>query len=179
MNELSPLRLWMMRGSFTALILGILFFHLLPLQTSTGGLIWPDLVLGFALAWSVRRPEFVPAVLLAAVFLLADLLLQRPPGLWALLALIACEQLKAQSRSLRDASLATELASVGAWIIGIGIAYHMVLALLLVDRPAFGLVVIQMIATALAYPLVIAVTHAVMGVRKAAANDIGGKGARS
>ncbi|WP_299367545.1 rod shape-determining protein MreD [uncultured Tateyamaria sp.] len=179
MTELSPSRLWSMRAAFAGLVLVLLFLHLLPLQTSTGGLIWPDLILGFAFAWSVRRPEFVPAVLLALVFLMADLLLQRPPGLWALLALIACEQIKAQSRSLRDASLATELASAGAWIVGIGLVYHVVLAILLIDRPPLGLVLIQIIVTALAYPLVVAVTHAFMGVRKAAPNDIGGKGARS
>ena len=89
MNEQVSSRLWTMRLAFAFLVLAILFFRLLPLQTDVGGLIWPDFVLGFALAWSVRRPEFVPAVLLAGVFLLSDLLLQRPPGLWAVLALIA------------------------------------------------------------------------------------------
>jgi rod shape-determining protein MreD len=172
-------RLWMMRMGFALLVLTILFFHLLPLQTATGGLIWPDLILAFALAWSVRRPEFVPAVLLAGAFLLADLLLQRPPGLWALLALIACERVKAQSRTLRDASLATELASVTLWIIGVGLGYRIVLALLLVDMPPIGPALIQIAVTVLAYPLVIGLTHTLMGVRKAAANDIGGKGARS
>ena len=56
--------------------------------------IGPDLLIAFALAWSLRRPEYVPTLLLAILFLLGDLLLQRPPGLWALLALLACENLK-------------------------------------------------------------------------------------
>ncbi|MEX0312507.1 MAG: rod shape-determining protein MreD [Tateyamaria sp.] len=172
-------RLWTMRLSFVALVFAILFFHLLPLQTATGGLIWPDLLLAFALAWSVRRPEFVPATLLAAMFLMADLLLQRPPGLWALLALIACEQMKAQSRSLRDASLATELVSAVLWIVGIGIAYRVVLAILLVEVPPLAPALIQIVVTAVAYPLVVAVTHMVMGVRKATPGDIDGKGVRS
>lgn len=179
MTDLTPSRLWAMRAAFALLILTILFFHLLPLQTATGGWIWPDLILAFALAWSVRRPEYVPAVLLAGAFLLADLLLQRPPGLWALLALIACEQVKLQSRSLRDASLATELASVTAWIIGIGIGYRIILAILLVEMPPIGPALIQITVTVLAYPLVMGVTHTLMGVRKAAPNDIGGKGVRS
>ncbi|WP_415404514.1 rod shape-determining protein MreD [Tateyamaria sp. SN3-11] len=180
MSELAPSsRLWTMRLAFAALVLAILFFHLLPLQTATGGLIWPDLLLTFALAWSVRRPEYVPAALLAGAFLMADLLLQRPPGLWAVLALIACEQVKAQSRTLRDATLVTEMISVAAWIVGIGVAYRVILAVLLIDGPALGPTLIQIIVTVLAYPLVVAMTHAFMGVRKAAANDIGGKGARS
>ncbi|MEO0865869.1 MAG: rod shape-determining protein MreD [Pseudomonadota bacterium] len=135
MSELGSSRLWTMRILFATLVMGILFLHLLPLQTATGGWIWPDLLLAFALAWSVRRPDYVPATLLAGSFLLADLLLQRPPGLWALLALIACEQLKFQARSLRDASLAAELVSVTAWIVGIGIGYRIIMAVLLIDMP--------------------------------------------
>lgn len=179
MSELAPSRLWIKRAAFALLVLMILFFHLLPLQTATGGLIWPDLILTFALAWSVRRPKYVPAVLLAAMFLLSDLLLQRPPGLWAVLALIACERIKLQSRSLRDASLATELASVTAWIIGIGLAYRIILAILMVEMPPIGPALIQIAITVAAYPLVMGITHAFMGVRKATPNDIGGKGARS
>ncbi|MEL6451267.1 MAG: rod shape-determining protein MreD [Pseudomonadota bacterium] len=179
MSENTPSRLWVMRTAFVALVVAILFFHLLPLQTATGGLIWPDLVLTFAMAWSVRRPEYVPPVLLAGVFLMADLLLQRPPGLWAALALIACEQVKAQSRSLRDATLVAEMMSVAAWIVGVGVAYQVVQAILLVQAPPLGLAAVQIVVTLLTYPLVVAVTHALMGVRKAAPNDMGGKGVRS
>ncbi|MEO0401801.1 MAG: rod shape-determining protein MreD [Pseudomonadota bacterium] len=179
MSELTPSRLWSMRAAFTGLVMVILFFHLLPLQTAAGSWICPDFVLAFALAWSVRRPEYVPTLLLALAFLLTDLLLQRPPGLWALLALIACEQLKLQSRSLRDATLVTEMMSAAAWIVGIGLAYRIVLAILLVDVPPFGLDVIQIAVTVLAYPAVVAITHIFMGVRKATPNDIGGKGVRS
>ena len=179
MSDQVSSRLWTMRLSFAALVMTILFFHLLPLQTATGGLIWPDLVLTFALAWSVRRPEFVPATLLALMFLMTDLLLQRPPGLWALLALIACEQMKAQSRTLRDASLATELVSAVLWIVGIGIAYRVILALMVIEVPPLGPALIQIVVTAIAYPLVVAITHALMGVRKATPGDIDGKGVRS
>ena len=179
MINLTPSRLWIMRATFTFLIVTILFFHLLPLQTAADGLIWPDLILTFALAWSVRRPEYVPATLLAATFLLADLLLQRPPGLWAMLALIACEQIKVQSRSLRDSGLGTELASIAAWIVGIGLGYRLVLALLLVELPSIGPALIQIAVTVLAYPLVIAATHGLMRVRKGTASDIDGKGGRS
>ena len=179
MSEHAPARLWLMRAGFALLMLVILFFHLLPLQTATGGLIWPDLALCFALAWSVRRPEYVPAVLLAIGFLLTDLLLQRPPGLWAVLALIACEQLKAQSRGLRDATLMAEIASVAIWIIVISVAYRVILAILLVDAPAFGPLLLQTAATVIAYPLVVAVTHSILGVRKAAPDELGGKGVRS
>lgn len=179
MSDHASSRLWMMRTGFAVLMLVILFFHLLPLQTATGGLIWPDIALCFAFAWSVRRPEYVPSLLLAAAFLLTDLLLQRPPGLWAVLALIGCEQLKAQSRGLRDSTLMAEIASVAVWIIGIAIAYRVVLSVLLVDAPSFGPLLLQAGATVIAYPLVVAITHCILGVRKAAPDELGGKGVRS
>ncbi|WP_299727367.1 rod shape-determining protein MreD [uncultured Tateyamaria sp.] len=176
MNEQVSSRLWTMRLAFGLLVLGIVFLHLLPLQTGAGGLIWPNFVLCFALAWSVRRPEFVPATLLAGMFLLSDLLLQRPPGLWAVLALIACEQMKAQSRALRDASIASEFVSVAIWIVGVGIAYQLILAVLLVEGTPLGPALIQIAVTVLAYPLVVAITHGPLGVRKAAPNELGGRG---
>ncbi|APX13529.1 rod shape-determining protein MreD [Tateyamaria omphalii] len=180
MSDIAPsTRLWTMRIAFSMLVLMILFLHLLPLQTATGGLIWPDFLLLFALAWSVRRPDYVPAALLAALFLMADLLLQRPPGLWALLALIACEQMKGQSRSLRDASLAAEMMSAALWIVGIGLAYRIILAVMVVDVPPLGPAVIQILVTAMTYPLVVAITHALMRVRKPTPGDIDGKGVRS
>lgn len=179
MSELTASRVWSMRAAFALLVLLILFFHLLPLQTATGGLIWPDLILCFALAWSVRRPDYVPAVLLAVTFLLSDLLLQRPPGLWAVLALIACEQIKAQSRGLRDATFAAEIVSVAMWIVGIAVAYRAFLAILLIDMPPVGPVLIQVIVTVLAYPVVVGITHGALGVRKTAPDALGGRGIRS
>ena len=179
MSELAQSRLWTMRIAFAALVLVILFFHMLPLQTATGGWVWPDLILAFALAWSVRRPDYVPLALLAACFLLADLLLQRPPGLWAALALVACAQMQHQARVLRDASLVTEFMSAAAWIVGIGLGHRLILALLLVDMPGFAPALLQIVVTVLAYPVVVAITHVLMGVRKATPRDIGGAGVRT
>ena len=179
MSELNPARPWTMRIAFAALIVVILFFHMLPLQTATGGWIWPDFILAFALAWSVRRPDYVPLALLALLFLLADLLLQRPPGLWAALALVACSQMQQQARSLRDASLATELMSAAAWIVGVGIGYRIVLAVLLVDMPSLAPALLQIVITVMAYPVVVGITHALMGVRKSTPHDMGSAGVRT
>ncbi|MFC6585378.1 hypothetical protein [Sulfitobacter aestuariivivens] len=80
MNDQSPTRLWLMRAAFFVLALVILFFHLLPLETTPRRWAGPDVLLAFACAWCLRRPEYVPSVILALAFLLADLLLQRPPA---------------------------------------------------------------------------------------------------
>ena len=77
-----------MRGWFVVLGLATLFIHLLPLSAMSRPWATPDLMLGFAFAWSARKPVYVPVILLGLMLLLSDLLLQRPPGLWAFLGLL-------------------------------------------------------------------------------------------
>ena len=178
MNDLSPARLWLMRAAFLLLALTILFFQLLPLETTPRNWAGPDILLCFACAWSLRRPDFVPAALLAAAFLLSDLLLQRPPGLWAVLALIGCENLKTRGRSLRDANFAAEWATVGLIMLLVMLAYRLVLAVALVDLPSVTLSLTELGATILIYPLIVAVTRWVMRVRRPAPGELESLGQR-
>lgn len=172
MNELSTARLWMMRGIFAFLVLFVLFFQLLPLQTMPRYWSGPDLLLCAACAWSLRRPEYVPAVLLAGAFLLADFLLQRPPGLWALLALAGCENLKSRGRSLRDANFLAEWFTVGVIVTIILIANRIILSVTLIGTPHLSLTLTELGATILAYPVIVALTHFLLRVRKLAPGDL-------
>ncbi|MFK7881732.1 rod shape-determining protein MreD [Roseobacter sp.] len=131
----------------------------------------PNLLIGFAFAWSLRQPEYVPTLALAVLFLLADLILQRPPGLWASLALLACERLKGRSRGSRERSFVAEWLHVCIMIAGITLVYRAVLIITLLDLPPFGLTVIEAIMTMVFYPVVVAITHGLMGVRKSAPGD--------
>jgi rod shape-determining protein MreD len=142
-------------------------------------LIGPDLLISFAFAWSLRRPEYVPTLALAVLFLLTDLLLQRPPGLWALMALLACENLKGRSRSLRDATFGAEWIAVSVLLVGILIANRIVLSLLLVPPPQLRLSLLELGITILVYPVVVFVTRSVMGVRRAAPGELDSLGGRS
>lgn len=178
MNDLSQTKLWLMRGSFYVLTLLILFFHLLPLQTTARSWAGPDVLLCFACAWSLRRPEYVPPFSLALLFLLADLLLQRPPGLWALLALLGCENLKSRGRSLRDSNFVAEWVTVGLIIVAITLANRLVLGTALVDLPRMSLIISQLALTLLMYPLIVAITQYGMGIRQAAPGDLDALGKR-
>ena len=199
MNDQSPALLWAMRLAFVLLAFVILFFHLLftpdllPLENTAPAearleqllrheeprrWIAPDLILSFAFAWSLRRPEYVPALSLAFVFLFADLLLQRPPGLWALLALIGCENLKSRARSLRDANFVVEWLTVGAIMIAVTLLNHIVMALVLVETPKLALSLSELGMTLLFYPLTVLITHGLMRVRKTAPGDLDALGQR-
>lgn len=179
MNDLSLTRLWLMRGGFLLIALVILFFHLLPLDTSPRRWAGPDLILCFALAWSVRRPEYVPPLVLAGVFLLSDLLLQRPPGLWALLALLGCERIKMRARGLRDSTFPAEWLTAATIIFVILVSNRLILAVLFVELPGITLSLFELGMTVLFYPVVVLITHSLMGVRKAAPGELDALGQRA
>jgi rod shape-determining protein MreD len=210
MDELSPIRLFVMRCAFVALMILILFFHLLPIDTqpvtlfspellppladidpaearlralldqgSDRFLIGPDLFIAFGFAWSLRRPEYVPTLMLAALFLMIDLLLQRPPGLWAILALLACENLKGRSRTLRDSTFGAEWLAVALLLMGILIANRFVLFITAVPTPQLRLSLLELAVTVVIYPVVVFITRSVMGVRRAAPGELDALGGRA
>lgn len=172
MTEASQTGLWLKRGAFVLLVLTVIFFHLLPLQTVPRAWAGPEWVTLFAFAWAVRRPDLVPMVLLGGLLLLADLLLARPPGLWALLAFLAAERLKARALVLRDTTLLAEIGEVSLLIIGMSILYQLTLGLLLIDGISVSLTASQALTSVLAYPFVVFLTHVLMRVRKGTPGEL-------
>ncbi len=174
MTNASGLRLFLIQFGFVLLCVALLLANLLPLSTLPRNWAGPDLLFCFALAWSVRRPDFVPLTSLALVFLLADFLLQRPPGLAAALMLLAAADMQARSRTLRDAGFAAEWARAALLIVAVAIAGQVVQLLFLARPPGFSLLVSQTVLTALAYPLCVAISAGLMGVRMAAPGEEAG-----
>ena len=178
MDEISYTRLWLARAGFAILLIGILFFQLLPLETTPRRFAGPDLILGFAFAWALRRPEYAPIGLTAALFLLADLLLGRPPGLYAALGLIAFASLRSRATSLRDMPFTVEWVTVTITLSVLMITYRLVLALTLVPVPPLGLAASQLALTVAAYPAVAAITRYVFGLRPVGIGEVNALGQR-
>lgn len=178
MAEGSHRRIWLGRGLYALLCAAILFLQLLPMETMPRRWGSPDFVLLITLAWAARRPDHVPAVLIAAVFLLSDMLLHRPPGLWTALVLILTEVLRARARSLRVVPFPLEWAGVTAGIVAITLAYRLVLSLTGVPQAPFGLTVTQMMLTIMAYPLVALLSHLLFGVSRPAQGEVDSFGNR-
>lgn len=166
MAENSPARLWSMRLVYLALALLIAFVHLLPMQTLPGRLAGPDLLTTLTFAWALRRPAYVPALLIALVMLLADFLFQRPPGLWALLVLLATEWLKNRARTVRENTFVAEWLTAAGALLCITLVYRLTLGILIVAPGMFSLALMQYGMTVLAYPLVAAASYVVFGVRR-------------
>lgn len=165
MTKTSGLRLFLIQSGFVLFALWLVLVDLLPLQTLPSSWAGPDLLLCFALAWSVRRPDYVPLTMLAVVFLLADFLLQRPPGLAAALMLLAAADMQARSRVLRDAGFAAEWARAALLILGVAVLGQVAQVVLLANPPSLALLVSQTLLTALFYPVCVAVSAGLMGVR--------------
>lgn len=172
MAERSVTYLWSMRALFLTLCGLIMFLHLLPLEPVSRLWAAPDLMIALTFAWVLRRPEFAPLVLIACVFLLADFLLQRPPGLWSALILIGSQTLRSKALDLRDLTFSMEWLSVASTLVVITISYRIILTLLMVDTPPLSLSLIQLLMTLLAYPLVVLASQTIFRVRKIAPGEI-------
>lgn len=177
-NNTPGIILWSMRMAFLAIAVMTLLSGLLPLQTVPRNWAGPDLLFCLALAWSVRRPEYVPIWLLAAVFLLADFILSRPPGLAAALMLMACGNMQSRARPLHVSGFMTEWLRAGALILVAALLYRLVLAVLLIPTPPIGLHATQVIGTALAYPLVVMISALLFGIRMATPGELDNIGQR-
>ena len=68
MAERNTSFLWMMRAVYLGLCIFVIFLHLLPLDTQPRAWAGPDLMLALTFAWTLRRAEYVPPLLVAAIF---------------------------------------------------------------------------------------------------------------
>jgi rod shape-determining protein MreD len=171
-------RAWVYRLIYVGLALVILFLQLIPLRNVPGRLPGPDLLLVLTLAWVMRRPDYLPAGLVGMVVLVEDLILMRPPGLWAALTVLACEFLRSRAALTRELVFFMEWLIASAVMLGMLLVYQLVCTVALVPQPAFGLVLVQILWTAAVFPLVIGVSATVLGLHKPAMGEVDDRGRR-
>ena len=167
MVDFPQAKTWLYRLLFLGISGLIIFFHLLPLRTTPGAWPGPDLLQAFTYAFVLRRPEYVPLLLIASVMFIADMLFQRPPGLQAALVVIASEFLRRRHHLMRDLPFLAEWGIVAALLIALTLTQRLILMLFLVPRPALGPTLIQLAITIAVYPLVVVITRHIFGVRMA------------
>lgn len=169
---------WAGRALYLALAAALLTVPLLPLDTLPRTYATPDLLLAVTAAWAARRPDTLPVLLVAGVFLLADLLLQRPPGLLTALVLIFTEWLRRRSARLRRGSFLGEWAAVGGGLAAVALADRLLLAVAMTPQPPLGLTLIQVIFTIATYPLVAGIAQVALGLRRPAQGEVDALGHR-
>jgi rod shape-determining protein MreD len=169
---------WTYRGAFFGLALFLLFVRLLPLGTEAGRWPGPDILLGITMAWVMRRPDYLPVGLIALVFLLEDIVLMRPPGLWTGIVVLATEFLRARVALTRELTFLVEWMLVAGVMVAMLLAYRVLLAVVLVAQPGFGFATVQTIWSILCYPLVVVVSAVLLDVRKPATGEVDSYGRR-
>jgi rod shape-determining protein MreD len=170
--------LWMHRLIFLGVAVILTFVRLLPLQTTAGHLPGPDILLCLIFAWMVRRPEYLSALMIGVVVLVEDMLLMRPPGLWAALVLMGAEFIRARSALTRELSFGVEWLLVSGVIFGVFFANRILLDMAFVDQPSFGFSLLQIIWSIVAYPAVVAVSRYGLDLYKPAMGQVDAFGRR-
>ncbi len=83
----------------------IIFFQILPLQTTPQNWSGPNVLLVFFAAIVTKRPEYTSSFLIALIFLIEDFFLMRPPGLMSALIVISFHFLKRKIQNQEENSL--------------------------------------------------------------------------
>ena len=169
---------WGYRALFLGLALLLLFLRLLPLGADAGRFPGPDLILCMIMAWVMRRPAYLPVWLIAAVVLAEDLILMRPPGLWTALVVMGSEFIRSRAALTRELNFVVEWLLVTGLMVAMLLAYRLVFALALLPQLPFGFAVVQVLWSALAYPLVVGASRLVLDLRKPATGETDDYGRR-
>lgn len=178
MIDAASSRKWSFRFLFLVLVTFVVFARLIPLQTTPSSWAMPDLLICLCFAWVLRRPDYMPTLLIAAVMLTTDFLFMRPPGLMAALIVLGAEFLRARSHILRELPFSLEWGMVASVITGIMVANRVLLILVMSPRPPLGLSLFQLLVTLAAYPLVVAFSRYGLGIRKISPGEVDALGHR-
>lgn len=164
MIDLVTLHRWGFSLLFVVIASVIIFVRLLPF--GSGSMPPPDLVLLLGFAWVLRRPDYVPVWLFAAVLLLGDLLFQRPPGISVGFAVTGLEFLRGRGLLVREQSFALEWGTVAVVLLVMLLGERMLLALFVVDQVSIGLALFSLLINLLFYPIAVAVSVTLFRVRR-------------
>lgn len=151
---------------FIAISTAITFWRLLPLETRFSTIPAPEIMLLVAFAWGLRRPDYVPVLVLGIGALINDLVFLSPPGLWAALSVLALEAVRSRSTLLSSQPFGFEWALVAVVIFAMVVIERLVLAVFFVDQAALYLSVLRWLVTVAAYPLVVVISVQGLGIHR-------------
>lgn len=172
MAELDGARLWVRRAGFVLLAFAITLVQLIPLDLRPASWAAPDLLLAMTCVWVARRPDYLPVYVVALVFFMTDLLLQRPPGLWAALVVLLSEAIRRRHSDLRSMPFLAEWGFVALGLGAITLANRVILAIVMLPQAPLGLTAMQLVGTIAVYPVGVFVAHYLFGVARAAPGDL-------
>lgn len=167
---------WVYGLAYFGLMAMIQLLFIMPIELWPRALPGPDLLIGITFAWVLRRPQYVPTPLVAAIFLVGDMLFMRPLGLWTALVVLAVEFLRQRESSVREQAFPLEWAMVSGVMLVITLADRLIQTLFLLEQAGFGLTILQLMATILAYPLIVLMSRFALRVSKMTPGETDARG---
>lgn len=134
-----------------------MFFRMLPLDLIARSWAAPDILICFMISWSMRKPEAIPPILIAAIFLLQDFLFQRPPGLYAALALLVCEWSKRQALLAEEFPFLIEWLTATMALVALFVGYRLILSLSFSALAPFRLSLFELFITIVSFPIIVGI----------------------
>ena len=131
----------------------IIFFQILPLQTTPQSWSGPNVLLVFFAALVIKRPEFTSSLLIAVVFLIEDFFLMRPPGLMSSLTVLGLYILKTKFQNQEETSLVFVWGNVAICLTLILLICYFVLKLLFIPSAGLRLTIMEITVTLAIYPI--------------------------
>lgn len=164
-------RLWLYRGIYVFIGLIVIALPLLPLGFLPSRMAMPDLLFALTIVWIIRDTRTAPLLLVAGLALLADAVLMRPVGLWALLVVVATELARMNDRLLRDGGIIAELVFFAASMVIMLMIQNMLLFLTFSNTYPLNRVVQIVMLSLICYPFFVLFLHYVMRVRGVVSKD--------
>ena len=131
----------------------IIFFQILPLQTTPQTWSGPNVLLVFFAAIVSKRPEFTSSFLIASIFLIEDFFLMRPPGLMSSLTVLGFFFLKRKFQNQEVNSFILRWGSVTTCLTIILLLYYFISLLLFIPSAGLKLTLMELIVTLALYPI--------------------------
>ncbi len=156
----------------------ILFVKLIPLDLLPGRIAPPDIMFCLAVALLIRRPGALPMWLVALVFLLNDILLSQPLGLWALIVLATSEVVRGTRSNVREMLFLSEWFWFAGLYVAATVALFVLKFLLFIPREPLTMILPMLVFTVACYPVVVLYLNYVFKVAKSIRADYTGIGAR-
>jgi len=159
------IRLSVRRVLFTLLALLMIALPLLPLGFSPSRWAMPDLFFALTISWVIRDKHSAPLILVAGLALLADAILMRPLGLWAVLVVITSELARMNDRFIRDGGIIAEMLFFWVTAISMVIIQNIFLFLTFSNSYPVDRLVQFVMLSLIIYPFIAAILHYVLRIR--------------
>lgn len=132
---------------------------IVPMGLAADSVVFPDLMFAIFAAWVIRRPSSAPIIAIVFFGILADALMMRPLGLWALVLFVGMEILRLSERAFRDLPFVLEWIYVAALLALMLLLQNVLLFVSFDSVYSFADVSWHWARTIAVYPIVVGILH--------------------